>query len=107
MATKQKVIRAIVEFEDGQEIEYNNIGTCKLAHELIELSTPKLNMAITQAMKDRFIELAKTAFIKDRSGISIDHYVPLWVDKEVEKHFAIERCNHSFNEMVKAKIQKV
>lgn len=107
MATKQKVIRAIVEFEDGQELEYNNIGTCKLAHELIELSTPRMDMAITQAMKDRFIELAKAAFIKDRSGISMEHYVILWVDKEVEKYFAIERCKHAYNEMVKAKIQKV
>lgn len=98
-----KVEKVLVTYiQDGAVVvlEHLNMEMKDVAHALIELAQPKLDIKVTDERRKRFRDEAKKAFIKYKGNLDFDSFVALSEEKDVEKFFAVERCNHAYNEMV-------
>lgn len=99
----------IVYIHEGLEItlEHSNMEMKDVAHALIELDQPQLDIKVTDERRQRFRDEAKKAFIKYKGNLDFDSFVALSEEKDVEKFFAVERCNHNYNVMVMAYEEKI
>lgn len=101
-----KIEKATIEFETGI-VQYPEMKATDLAHELIRFSQPKLEIKLTDERREQFIMEASKSYIESKSAWDAEEFTKLYVKMATEKYFAIERCNHAYNEMILAYEEKI
>jgi hypothetical protein len=101
-----KILEAEIIMSDTV-LKYPEMEVTELAHELIRLAQPKLEIKLTEERLAQFVREASHAYVKSKSAWDAEEFTKLYVEMSTEKYFAIERANHSYNSMVLAYEAKV
>lgn len=104
-----KATKATLTYEqDGEEITvtYPDMQVKDIAHAMIELAQPKLEIVVSESQIERFRQEAKKLY-NDHPGLFIsysayDPLIDLIVQLKTEAHIRLERSNQSYNEAVMA-----
>lgn len=102
-----KIEKAIIIFDNNDEVEYPEMKATDLAHAIILKAQPKLDIKLTDERRDQFIRDAAKAYLESRTAWDAEEFTKLYVQMATEKYFAIERANHSYNEAVLAYEAKI
>ena len=103
------VEKAIISFGEKQfnTIEFEGGSLIDLAHHLILISQPKLEIKLTEERKTQFVIEASNAYVKSSTAWDAVEFTKLYVEMATEKYFAIERANHAYNLAVLAYEEKL
>jgi hypothetical protein len=100
------IVKANVEFENRVH-KYSGMTVIELAHELIRLAQPKLEIKITDERIAQFTRDAAKAYIESRTAWDAEEFTKLYVRMASEKYLAVERANHAYNEMILAMMNPI
>lgn len=98
-----KIKSAIVTLDaQGTEtkIEYPPMKVKDLAHELINLSQPQLDIVVSDEIIERFKKEAKKDYIKSNTFNDFDTYLELFVRLKVDTYIRLEHAKHAYNSLV-------
>lgn len=102
-----EIEKGIIKFSDTLTVDYPKMKVIDLAHALILLAKPQLEIKLTDERKEQFIRDAAKAYLESRTAWDSEEFTKLYVQMATEKYFAIERANHAYNEMILAYDAKI
>lgn len=87
---------------DGMDhlYEYPEMPVVDLIARLFEIYGAEIEIKLPEAKKIEFERIAIREWHTTNTAAPKEAYVKLWVDKETEKYFAIQRIHKAFNEYV-------
>lgn len=90
-----------IEREGVQHLnEFPAMPMVDLIAELFRLHGSEIEVVLPDAKKAEFERLAKTEWHTTATMMPKNDYIKLWVAKETEKYFAVQRIHKAFNEYV-------
>lgn len=81
-------------------LEYANIEAKELAHLIIELAQPKLEIAVTDEQIKRFQAEAKKDYMESKTFKDFDAYVELYTRLNIDAYIRLEHAKQAYNEAV-------
>lgn len=103
-----KIKSATITLSTGEEIIFPEMSLKDFAHELLRQCEPELKIEIPESKKLDFEIEARKAYLKlPKMWTDYEAYVKLYVEKECEKYFIVERAKHSQHELIKEYEQKL
>ena len=84
-------------------LTYNDINLKDVAHKLIEIAQPELEIAVSETQIEKFRQDAKRDYISsDVQFVGHEAYVDLYVRLKIDSYIRLEHAKHAYNEMVLA-----
>lgn len=99
MKIKSAIVTLRVQGTDTK-LEYPPMKVKDLAHELINLSQPQLDIVVSDGTIERFKNEAKKDYITSNTFNDFDAYLELYVRLKVDTYIRLEHAKHSYNSMV-------
>lgn len=84
------------------ELSYSDILVKDLAHALIELAQPKLEIAVSDEQIKRFQDEAKKEYMQTKLFTDFDAYVELYTRLKIDAYIRLEHAKQAYNDMVLA-----
>lgn len=105
-----KAIKAtiLIDSDDTETtLEHANIELKELAHLLIEIAQPKLEIAVSETQIEKFRDDAKREYIRSTvQYIGYEAYIDLYVQLKIDSYIRLEHAKHSCNEVIMAYSKK-
>lgn len=98
-----KALSAVIKLDiHGTEttLEYPEMKIKDLAHELIEIAQPSLDIAVTDAKIEEFHREAKKEYINSKVFNDYDAYVDLYVRMKTDAYIRLEHAKQAYNDAV-------
>jgi hypothetical protein len=96
-----KVIKAVIELESA-ELLFENVSIKDIAHELIQLSQPKLEISVTDQQVQKFQAEAKKDYMESKTFNDFDAYAELYTRLKIDAYIRLEHAKQAYNEAVMA-----
>lgn len=81
-------------------VEYPEMPMVELIARLFEIHGAEIEVVLPEGKKVEFERIAIREWHTTNTTAPKEAYVKLWVDKETEKYFAIQRAHKAFNDYV-------
>lgn len=100
-------MKAVITLDNGDEILYDNMQLKDIAHALIELAQPKLEVVITDEIKRDFKKQSREKYLNtDGIFIGWTAYESLSVEMKIDFYIRLEHAKQAYNDMVLAYSEK-
>jgi hypothetical protein len=85
-----------------KELDFPQMPVKDLAHELIEIAQPKLEIAITESQVKGFQDEAKKEYMKTKLFNDFEAYIELYTRLKIDAYIRLEHAKQAYNEVVLA-----
>ncbi len=83
-------------------LDFENIPVKEIAHALIDLAQPKLEISVTDQQVQKFQAEAKKDYMESKTFKDFEAYVELYTRLKIDAYIRLEHAKQAYNEAVMA-----